>query len=61
MQETQLKAAPKIYICGIIENGQAKKLSEQERDDLKNSACSNMQDKNIIVICTDELPPLLRF
>ncbi len=61
MENLQVKPPPNIYLCGIIEGGKPKILTDKEREDLKNRACSNLQDENTIVICTDELPPLLRF
>lgn len=61
MEDLKLKPLPKIYICGIIEAGKPKKLTQKEQEDLKNRACSNLQDKDTIVICSDQLPPILMF
>jgi hypothetical protein len=59
MVDLKVKPAPGIYACGINEISNSQKLTEKEKDDLKNRACSNLQDKSPIVICNDQLPPRL--
>lgn len=61
MENLKPAPAPSIYACGITEISNSQKITEKEKDDLKNRACSNLQDKDKIVICSDQLPPLLIF